>query len=365
MQVGSSGDPVESNRPGNARPGTDYSLKVIVMDVESHSNFPSAVPAITGVVDSENNPIPNNGTTEDTVLTLSGTGTADTGVIIADNHTPIALALVNADGTWVKSVTAAPGRHSYTIRFSDEAWVVTVVVAVVAPIITRVRDSQGDIADGSSTFDTRVTVEGTAAVDQQVEILDRAEVLASVVATGGHWTVDLSSLTFKAYSLKARGLYGSIPESGVRTFSVIHGVEDFESGTLGVIPANTSREFPAMFVTPIDKDAGLIADSVAAPIVTDKAISFADDSSVRFDLKTPVNKITFGAFAKAGGFDVEIPYLACLDEKDALIVERKLEFGSDFAAWQEVVSTDRRIKTLVVTVSPGTDWLYVDNFTFA
>lgn len=340
-------------------------IKVITMDVESHSQLPSAVPAITGVSDSELNPIPNNGTTDDTVLTLSGIGTVDTGVIIADNNMPIALALVKEDGTWVKSVAALEGRHSYTIRFSDEAWVVTVLVAAVAPTITHVRDSKGEVVEGGSTVDTAVILEGTAVDDQQVEILDKAQILATVTATDGHWRIYLSPLAFKGYSLKARGLYGSLPESGVRTFSVIYAAEDFETGTLGVIPANTAREFPSMFVTPQDKDASLITNSVAAPIVTDKAISFADDSSVRFDLKSAVNKITFGAFAKASDFNVEIPYLACLDERGEPIFESKLKFSAEFAAWQEVVSPGRRIKSLVITVNPGTDWLYVDNFTFA
>lgn len=344
--------------------GLSIIKKVIAMDVESHSHMPSAVPAITDVRDSENTPIPNNGTTEDTVLTLLGAGTADTGVIIADNNTPIALALVKDDGTWVKSVAALEGRHSYTARFSDEAWVVTVVVAA-APAISSVLDSIGEVIEGGSTFDTTVTLEGIAGIGQQVEILDRAEILATVTATGGHWSVELSSLGFKGYSLKARGLYGSLPESGVRTFTVIYEGEDFETGALGVIPANIAVEFPSMFVTSIDKDASLIADSVAMPIVTDKAISVADDSSVRFELKSPVNKITFGAFAKASDFNVEIPYLACIDEQGAPIFKRKLEFGSDFAAWQEVSSPERRIKVLVVTVNLGTDWLYVDNFSFA
>lgn len=335
------------------------------MDVASHSNTSSAVPAITGIVDSNNVPVPNNGTTEDTVLTLSGTGTLNTAVIIEDNNTPIALAYVNENGDWVKSVVALEGRHSYTLRFSEDAWVVTVVVAVEAPDINSVRDAHGEVANGASTFDTAVTLEGTAAADKQVEILDRAQVLATATATGGKWAVDLSSLAFKGYSLKARGLYGSIPESGVRTFSVIYQGEDFETGTVGVIPANTAVEFPSLFVTAQDKDASLIVNSVAAPIVTGKTVSLADDSSVRFDLKSPVNKISFGAYAKARDAAVEMPYLACLDEQDVLIFERKLEFGFDFAAWQNIVSPDRRIKSLVLTVHPGTDWLYVDNFTFA
>ncbi|MCQ2998041.1 hypothetical protein NLO95_28390 [Pseudomonas syringae] len=132
--------------------------------------------------------------------------------------------------------------------------------------------------------------------------MDRAELLATATATDGHWTVDLSSLAFKGYSLQARGLYGGLPESLVRAFSVIYAGEDFETGTLGVIPANTPQEFPSMFVTPKDKDASLVINSDAAPIVTEKTVSFADDSSVRFDLKSPVKKITFGVFAKASNF---------------------------------------------------------------
>lgn len=335
------------------------------MNIDSRSTMPAAVPAITGVVDSEDHPIPNNGTTEDTVLTLLGVGTVNTGVIIADNDTPIALALVNENGEWMKSVAAQEGRHSYTIRFSDDAWVVTVVMAAQAPTIISVRDSQSEVVDGGSTFDQRVTLEGTAAADQSVDILDRAEIIASVLATEGRWAVDLPLLAFKGYSIKARGLYGSIPESEVRTFSVIYAGEDFETGTLGVIPANTPQEFPSLFVTPKDKDASLVINSDAAPIVTEKTVSFADESSVRFDLKSPVNKITFGAYAKASDFNVEIPSLACLDEQGDLILERKLDFGFQFAAWHDVISTDRRIKTLVITVNRGTDWFYIDNFTFA
>ncbi|PHN31624.1 hypothetical protein [Pseudomonas sp. ICMP 561] len=328
-----------------------------------HTHETSAVPAITGVVDSEDHPIPNNGTTEDTVLTLLGVGTVNIGVIIADNDTPIALALVNENGEWMKSVAAQEGRHSYTVRFSDDAWVVTVVMAAQAPTIISVRDSQGEVVDGGSTFDQRVTLEGTAAADQWVEILDRAEIIASVLATGGRWAVDLPLLAFKGYSLKARGLYGSIPESDVRAFNVIYRGEDFETGALGAIPANIALEFPAMFVTP-NKDASLIDDSVAAPFVTGKAISIAEDSVVRFDLKSPVNKITFGAFAMADGFGVEPPYLSCFDESQALIFERKLYFGEDYAVWDEVVSPDRRITSLVLTVHVRTTAFHVDNFSF-
>lgn len=335
------------------------------MDIEPGSNKPLAAPAITGVVDSEGKPIPNNGTTGDNVLTLSGTGTADIAVIIADNNEPIALAQVNERGEWVKSVVALSGRHSYTLRFSDEAWVVTVVIADVAPTITSLRDSKGAVANGGSTFDTTVTVEGRAATDQQVEVLDKAEVLGTVTATGGDWAITLSSLAFKGYSLKARGLYGSIPESDVRTFSVIYTGEDFETGTVGVIPANTTREFPAMMVMPVGKDANLVIDSIAAPFVTGQAISLADESGVRFVLKSPVNKLSFGAYASSSISGIVPPILACFDEQDVLIFERKLDFGFDFAAWHDVVSSARKIKAIEFTVNLGTSAFLVDNFTFS
>lgn len=233
-----------------------------------------------------------------------------------------------------------------------------------APTINSVRDSQGEVGEALSTYDTTVTLEGKAGGHERVEILDMAEILSTVPAIDDHWAATLPSLAFKTYSIKARGILGS-PESGVRTFSVIYRGEDFETEESGVIPANTALKLPTMFVTP-NKNASVIDDSTAAPFVTMKAISFADDSSVRFDLKSPVNKITFGAFAKASSSDVEMPYLACFDERDELIFQRDLVFGpGDYAAWQDVVSPDRRIKALVITVSPGTDWLYVDNFTFA
>ena len=231
-----------------------------------------------------------------------------------------------------------------------------------APTIDSVSDSEGEVGEGLSTYETTVIVEGSAGGDEQVEILDKAEILITVPVTDNHWAVALPSLAFKAYSIKARGIHGG-PESGIRTFSVIHRGEDFETGTLGDIPANIALEFPTMFVTP-NKGASVINDSVAVPFVTGKAISVDEDSLVRFDLKSPVNKITFGAFGMADGFGVEPPYLSCFDESQTLIFERKLIFGEDYAVWHEVVSPDRRIKALVLTVSVRTNAFHVDNFTF-
>lgn len=297
------------------------------MAIEPRPTSFLVAPVITGVVDSESKPLPDNDTTEDNVLTLSGTGSANSAVIIADNNEPVTLAQVSERGEWVETVAASLGIHSYTLRLSNEAWVITVVDAVVAPTIITVRDSRGDVANGGSTYDTSITVGGRAATDQQVEILDKAHLLGTVTALGGEWAITLSALAFKGYSLKARGLYGSIPESAIRAFNVIYAGEDFETGTVGVIPVDTVREYPAMMVMPRGKDASLVIDSIAAPIVAGQAISLADESVVRFFLRSPVNKIKFGAFASASIPGIVPPILACFDEQDALIFERKLDFG--------------------------------------
>ncbi|MCD5981165.1 hypothetical protein [Pseudomonas quasicaspiana] len=73
----------------------------------------------------------------------------------------------------------------------------------------------------------------------------------------------------------------------------------------------------------------MIDDSVAAPFVTGKAISIVEGSAVRLDLKSPVN------------------------------------FGEDYAVWDEVVSPDRRIKSLVLTVHVRTTAFHVDSFSFS
>ncbi|HEX8596789.1 MAG TPA: hypothetical protein VF682_26435 [Pseudomonas sp.] len=127
-------------------------------------------------------------------------------------------------GTWEKSITAAAGRHSFTAReqggVESQAWVITVVIEA-QPVITIVTDSKGEVADGSTTFDTSVTLSGSAAPNKYVEIFDGAtpDGTASVNANGD-WSHELVGLSIASHSITVKGLYDSNPVSAARTFTV-------------------------------------------------------------------------------------------------------------------------------------------------
>jgi len=91
-----------------------------------------------------------------------------------------------------------------------------------APIITSVTDSKGvEVPDGSSTFDTHVTVTGMAMADQKVKLwhngISKGEVQ---VTSGGLWTLPVTPLTEGRHNLQAQGLYGANPPSAIRKFTV-------------------------------------------------------------------------------------------------------------------------------------------------
>ncbi|HEX8540658.1 MAG TPA: Ig-like domain-containing protein [Pseudomonas sp.] len=165
-------------------------------------------PTISGVVDSAGTSIPNPGTTQDTELTLSGTGNAAGIVSVLDNGSLIDRASVRDDGTWTTSATVALGPHSFTARATDGAeslpWVITVVNAAVKPEITSVVDSKGvSIPAGSSTSDTSVTLAGTAEPGSTVEIDDGTTSWGTAPAPGGAWTKTLAGLPLGLHSMTA------------------------------------------------------------------------------------------------------------------------------------------------------------------
>jgi hypothetical protein len=102
---------------------------------------------------------------------------------------------------------------SYTIKKLDDS---------VVPTITSVTDSLGQVSNGGTTTDTAVTVIGRASPLQQIEIADNAVPVNTVpVDAGGNWSVRLAGLGLTAHSITAKGLYGTYPVSGVRTFTVM------------------------------------------------------------------------------------------------------------------------------------------------
>ncbi len=100
------------------------------MDIH-YEQAPAGISTIDQVVDSKGDPVPPDTTTEDTVLTLTGSGTASSIVFIFDNDVLLTPASVTINRTWNFTETLALGRHGFTVRDSlggvdSPEWVVTV-----------------------------------------------------------------------------------------------------------------------------------------------------------------------------------------------------------------------------------------------
>jgi hypothetical protein len=194
-------------------------------------------PVITRVTDS-NGEIDNGGTTTETRITLTGTASKGQKVQILDDTTVKGEPTADAStGIWTLEVTALNvAAHSFTAKALygsgqvSAAWVVN-VTAVVAPTITSVKDAKDvEVPHNGFTFETSVTLTGTASKGQKVQILDDTTVKGEPVAdaTTGIWTLVVSALSVAAHSFTAKALYGSEQVSATRTFTVILGYEDWE-----------------------------------------------------------------------------------------------------------------------------------------
>jgi hypothetical protein len=108
--------------------------------------------------------------------------------------------------------------YSDTLHFS-----VGEPVVLDPPVISSIEDSKGNtIPEGGSTSETTVTLRGTAAADQTLQILDGDSVVGDAVKVSdlGSWQTTLSDLAIAAHAIKAVGQYGSNPVSAVYDFTV-------------------------------------------------------------------------------------------------------------------------------------------------
>lgn len=164
----------------------------------------------------------------DSRLKRTGTATANYEVEIFDGSTSIGKTTANASGVWTLPITdLTVGAHALKAQLlnghGEESAVYSfTILALAAPTITSVKDSRGvEIPQGDSTVDTSVTITGTAAANEDIEIFDGAasKGTASTNASGV-WTRTLTNQAIGGHAIKAGALYGNEQESAVRTFTI-------------------------------------------------------------------------------------------------------------------------------------------------
>ncbi|WNL45392.1 Ig-like domain-containing protein [Dyella sp. BiH032] len=147
--------------------------------------------------------LPSGSSTDDRRPTFTGSGATPNGVLRAGFGPHVFEIRADADGhwSWTPPIDMTDGVHFVTFRdlssgtFSDvfTLTVGAVTPAPVTPTIDLAFDnagaSQGGIANGSSTDDTRPTLRGSAAPNEQVSIYDNGFLVATVMTDRfGQWS---------------------------------------------------------------------------------------------------------------------------------------------------------------------------------
>ncbi|HEY0287845.1 MAG TPA: hypothetical protein VGC62_12675 [Pseudomonas sp.] len=207
--------------------GTSVS-NVLALQVSGSSTLKPAT--ITSIKDSNGSEIPNNGSTTDTQVVITGTAQASKTVEIYDGSNLLNTVSANASEVWTLTVNnlsvashAIKARGVYGDLVESPVRTFTVTAASTRPSITSIKDSTGlEIPDNGSTADTSVVVTGKAQANQTVEIFDDLTSKGTQLTNESEvWSLTLTNLSVAAHSIKAKALYGDGAESAVRKLTVI------------------------------------------------------------------------------------------------------------------------------------------------
>ena len=166
--------------------------------------------------------VADNGTSNDTTLTIDGTAELGSTVTVYDTDGTTVLGTGVATGGAGPITTSAlsEGAHTLTSKATDAAgnqgaastaFHVTIdTLAPAAPVIGSVTDDvvpvTGTVADNGSSNDTTLTIGGTAEAGSTVTIYDTdgTTVLGTGVATGGNYSITTSVLARAATASRRR-----------------------------------------------------------------------------------------------------------------------------------------------------------------
>ncbi|WP_422416470.1 hypothetical protein [Pseudomonas sp. GZD-222] len=188
-------------------------------DVRSFSVVAEVAPTLASVRDARGEVV-EGGFTYDASVNLSGKASMGQRVEVFDGTVSRGAAPVNGSGDWSLNMTGLTVKQ-YNVkavalygRGLESAPRAFEVRQGATPVITRVLDSRGTaIGNGGRTYETSVTLHGTAQAGQQVEILDNGVGKGRVTASNGTWQSTVSGLTRVQHSFTAQGLYGNQPVS--------------------------------------------------------------------------------------------------------------------------------------------------------
>lgn len=176
--------------------------------------------------------IGNNGATNDTTPTFSGSGEIGSTIILYNNGSEIGRTTVGDNGSWNFTPAAlAPGTYIITVTETDVAGnisppsaSVTFAVDTTAPanpVITFAEDNVGDVQDnivsGTTTDDNTPVIHGTGDIGSVITLYNGSSVLGVVtVDETGAWTLPVTSaLPDGVYTLTAIAADAAGNSSGV------------------------------------------------------------------------------------------------------------------------------------------------------
>lgn len=176
--------------------------------------------------------IGNNGATNDTTPTFSGTGEIGSTIILYNNGSEIGRTTVSDNGSWSFTPAAlTPGTYIITVTETDVAGnisppsaSVTFAVDTTAPanpVITFAEDNVGDVQDnivsGATTDDNTPVIHGTGDIGSVITLYNGSSVLGVVtVDETGTWTLPVTSaLPDGVYTLTAIAADAAGNSSGV------------------------------------------------------------------------------------------------------------------------------------------------------
>ena len=183
----------------------------------------SVVPTITSVK-AGTTEVPDNGTTDQPSLVISGTASAGHTLNIYDGETLLGPVTVTAARIWtLPARTFSLARHVITARTTDGKRslerIFTVQAVEQAPTITSVLAGSVVIPPGGDTIQTRITVTGTVTSGRPVDIYNNNTRLGAGTVTGSNWTIGPLTFAVGTHVLTARTLDGT-KRSAERRFTV-------------------------------------------------------------------------------------------------------------------------------------------------